>query len=38
MDAVLERIPDGGRYYLTVDWTAWTASIAPAVAAPCRAA
>ncbi len=35
MDAVLARIPDGGRYYLTVDLDGMDASIAPAVAAPC---
>ena len=35
MDAVLARIPDGGRYYLTVDLDGMDPSIAPAVAAPC---
>ncbi len=35
MDAILARIPDGGRYYLTVDMDGMDPSIAPAVAAPC---
>lgn len=35
MDAVLARIPDGERYYLTVDLDGMDPSIAPAVAAPC---
>jgi agmatinase len=35
MDAVLARIPDGGRYYLTVDMDGIDPSIAPAVMAPC---
>ncbi|MFI5013249.1 MAG: agmatinase [Hyphomicrobiales bacterium] len=35
MAAVLARIPDGGRYYLTVDMDGMDPSIAPAVAAPC---
>jgi agmatinase len=35
IDAVLERIPDGGRYYLTVDLDGMDPAIAPAVAAPC---
>lgn len=35
MDAILERIPDGGRYYLTVDLDGMDPAIAPAVAAPC---
>ncbi len=35
MDAVLARIPDNGRYYLTVDLDGMDASIAPGVAAPC---
>ena len=35
MDAVLDMIPDGGRYYLTVDLDGMDPSIAPAVAAPC---
>ena len=35
MERVLARIPDGGRYYLTVDLDGMDPSIAPAVAAPC---
>jgi agmatinase len=35
MDAILARIPDGGRYYLTVDMDGMDPSIAPAVNAPC---
>ncbi|MGH7070119.1 MAG: agmatinase [Acetobacteraceae bacterium] len=35
MAAILARIPDGGRYYLTVDMDGMDPSIAPAVAAPC---
>jgi len=35
MDAILARIPDGGRYYLTVDMDGMDPSIAPAVMAPC---
>ena len=35
MDAILARIPDGGRYYITVDMDGMDPSIAPAVAAPC---
>ena len=35
MEAVLERIPDGGRYYLTVDLDGMDPAIAPGVAAPC---
>ena len=35
MDAILARIPDGGRYYLTVDLDGMDPSIAPAVNAPC---
>ncbi len=35
IDAVLARIPDGGRYYLTLDMDGMDPSIAPAVAAPC---
>ncbi|MFI5015770.1 MAG: agmatinase [Hyphomicrobiales bacterium] len=35
MDAILSRIPDGGRYYLTVDMDGMDPSIAPAVNAPC---
>ena len=34
MDAVLRLIPDGGRYYLTVDMDGMDCAIAPAVAAP----
>jgi agmatinase len=34
MEAVLARIPDGGRYYLTVDMDGMDPSIAPAVNAP----
>jgi len=34
MDAILRRIPDGGRYYLTVDLDGMDCAIAPAVAAP----
>jgi len=33
MDAILARIPDGGRYYLTVDMDGLDPSIAPAVMA-----
>ena len=35
MAAVLDRIPDGGRYYLTVDLDGMDPSIAPGVAGPC---
>jgi agmatinase len=35
MEAILARIPDGGRYYLTVDMDGMDPSIAPAVNAPC---
>jgi agmatinase len=35
MDSILERIPDGGRYYLTVDLDGMDPAIAPAVASPC---
>lgn len=35
MDAILDRIPDGGRYYLTIDLDGMDPSIAPAVAGPC---
>src|SRR5882724_11679577 len=35
MDAILARIPDGGRYYLTVDLDGMDPGEAPAVAAPC---
>jgi agmatinase len=34
MDAILARIPDGGRYYLTVDMDGMDPAEAPAVAAP----
>lgn len=34
MDAILKRIPDGGRYYLTVDMDGMCPGEAPAVAAP----
>jgi agmatinase len=34
MEAILERIPDGGRYYLTVDMDGMDPSIAPGVYAP----
>jgi agmatinase len=34
MDAILARIPDGGRYYITVDMDGMDASIAPGVNAP----
>jgi agmatinase len=34
MDAILKRIPDGGRYYLTVDMDGMDCAIAPGVAAP----
>jgi agmatinase len=34
MDAVLERIPDGGRYYLTIDADGMDPSVMPAVAGP----
>jgi len=34
MEAILARIPDGGRYYLTVDMDGMDASIAPGVNAP----
>lgn len=32
---VLERIPNGGRYYVTIDLDAFEPGIAPGVAAPC---
>jgi agmatinase len=35
MESVLERIPDGGRYYLTVDLDGMDPAIAPGVAGPC---
>jgi agmatinase len=34
MDAILDRIPDGGRYYLTIDADGMDPSVMPAVAAP----
>jgi agmatinase len=34
IDAILARIPDGGRYYITVDMDGLDCAIAPAVAAP----
>ncbi|MGE4246543.1 MAG: arginase family protein, partial [Parvibaculaceae bacterium] len=34
MEAVLERIPDGGQYYLTVDADGMDPTIMPAVAGP----
>ena len=34
MDAVLARIPDGGRYYLTIDADGLDPAVMPAVAAP----
>jgi agmatinase len=34
MDAILERIPNGGRYYLTIDADGLDPSIMPAVAGP----
>lgn len=34
MDAILERIPDGGRYYLTIDADGLDPSVMPAVAGP----
>jgi agmatinase len=34
MDAVLARIPDGGRYYLTIDADGLDPSVMPAVAGP----
>ncbi len=33
--AILARIPDGGRYYVTIDMDGMDPSCAPAVAAPC---
>ncbi len=35
MDAVLARIPDSGRYYVTIDMDGMDPSCAPGVAAPC---
>jgi agmatinase len=34
MDAVLARIPDGGRYYITLDADGFDPSVMPAVAGP----
>ena len=34
MDAVLERIPDGGRYYITIDADGMDPAVMPAVAGP----
>jgi agmatinase len=34
MDAILERIPDGGRYYITIDADGMDPSVMPAVAGP----
>lgn len=34
MDAVLKRIPDGGRYYITIDADGMDPSVMPAVAGP----
>ena len=35
MESVLARIPDGGRYYLTIDLDGMDPAIAPGVAGPC---
>jgi len=35
MDAILARIPDGGRYYITIDLDGMDPSVAPAVAGSC---
>ena len=35
VDAVLARIPDGGRYYVTIDMDGMDPACAPGVAAPC---
>jgi len=35
VEPVLDRIPDGGRYYVTIDLDGMDPSIAPAVAGPC---
>lgn len=35
VDHVIDMIPDGGRYYITVDLDAFDPSVAPGVAAPC---
>ena len=34
MDAVLQRIPNGGRYYITIDADGMDPSVMPAVAGP----
>jgi agmatinase len=34
MDAVLDRIPDGGNYYLTIDADGMDATVMPAVDGP----
>lgn len=34
MDAVLQRIPDGGKYYITIDMDGLDAAIAPAIDGP----
>jgi agmatinase len=34
VDAILGRIPDGGRYYITIDMDGLDCTLAPAVAAP----
>ena len=34
MDAILERIPDGGQYYITIDADGMDPSVMPAVAGP----
>lgn len=34
MDAILKRIPDGGRYYITIDADGMDPSVMPAVAGP----
>jgi len=35
VDAILARIPDGGRYYVTIDMDGMDPACAPGVAAPC---
>jgi agmatinase len=35
IEMVLDRIPAGGRYYVTIDLDAFDPSVAPGVAAPC---
>ena len=34
MDAVLERIPEGGNYYITLDADGFDPSVMPAIAGP----